>query len=123
MTHEMYKEEPSAKLETMVDIVKHHLAADGAPGLVPRLAIPLPESALRPPQHRPEQPEQPQEQPDPEQQKQRQQRLEKHRKRQDQKQVDASGKPDKIIIYAYFPSSFWLLKLASKHRLRQRCAE
>ena len=87
-TYADYLAKPSAKLDQLVRILQHHLAKDGAPGMT--------EEEVSEPldQQQPRRPP-PQEQ-----------------------QVVGSLDPDKIIVYSYFPSSFWLIKLVS-HWLSQ----
>ncbi|KAH8976383.1 P-loop containing nucleoside triphosphate hydrolase protein [Lactarius hatsudake] len=80
---ESYKMVPSAKLDSLIDILKHHLAEDGARMMFPARHIPWSHSATSSSQ----------------QQQQRQQRQQ------------ASTLPNKVIVHAYFTTSFDLIKM------------
>lgn len=88
-TWQMYQAGPSMKLDLLVEIVQHHLATDSAPEIVPRRASVLPPTAFQP-------------------SKQQQQHSHHHQPHQN-KQMHTS--PNKIIMYSYFPSAFWLIKM------------
>jgi hypothetical protein len=93
-TYQEYQQERSAKLDTLVEILLHHLARDGAPGINPSRHIPT----------------------DPPEQQQQQEQQEPP---QGQEQAGAQSKtlpPDKIIVYSYFPSAFGLIKMVSNHQ-------
>ncbi|KAH9018911.1 P-loop containing nucleoside triphosphate hydrolase protein [Lactarius hengduanensis] len=81
---ESYRRVPSAKLDSLVEILKHHLAEDGARMVFPTRHIPWSHSATSSSQQ---------------QQQQQQQRQQ------------ASTLPDKVIVYAYFTTSFNLIKM------------
>ncbi|KAH9019253.1 P-loop containing nucleoside triphosphate hydrolase protein [Lactarius pseudohatsudake] len=95
VTYEMYEAAPSAKLDSLVEILKHHLEADGAPVKVPTRQADLPLSAFKSSSS---------EEKDEEQQQQHQQ----------QQQQQAPKTPDKIIVYSFFSSAFWLIKMVLK---------
>ena len=80
-TYEMYKKARSAKLDSLVEVLKHHLATDGAPAKVPLRQIKSSELQSS-------------------QQLQRQ-------------QEQGCAAPDKIIVFSYFPSAFWLIEKVS----------
>ena len=91
-TYQMYESARSAKLDSLVEILQHHLANDGAPGITPTRHTEQALSLLQP---------QPQ--------------------RQQQQQIQASpSPPDKIIVYSFFPSSFGLIKMVGHHFLCER---
>src|ERR1700744_1801805 len=84
-----YLEQPSCKLDTLVEIVKHHLQFDGALGITP--SHQSPHSPLLVPSQRlttpiPSIPTQ------------------------------YDGMPDKIIVYSYFVTSFPLIELVRLSR-------
>lgn len=100
-TMEQYNAAPSCKLQSLVEILKHHLAVDGAPGIKPSRHQP-PEafespstSPLTPPLPLP-----PILPPDVPLQSQ-------------QHQENATSPPDKIVIYCYFATSFNFVEMVS----------
>ncbi|KAH9046210.1 P-loop containing nucleoside triphosphate hydrolase protein [Lactarius hengduanensis] len=97
VTYEMYEAAPSAKLDSLVEILKHHLEADGAPVKVPTRQADLPLSAFKSSSS---------EEKDEEQQQQHQQ----------QQQQQAPKTPDKIIVYSFFSSAFWLIEMV-RHQI------
>ena len=100
--YEEYQAQPSGKLERLVAILRHHLASDGASEMR-TMEQEEKEEASGPSQQQQSQ-QQPQPPPPPPQQQQQQQ------------QHGPPLPPDKIIVYSYFPSSFWLIKLVSDPR-------
>lgn len=86
-TYEDYKKQPSAKLESLVEILRHHLAEDGRPAIAPSRQVPT-------------QPSEQQQQQEPPQ----------------TGAQSNSLLPDKIVVYSYFPSSFHLIKMVSDHQ-------
>jgi hypothetical protein len=89
-TYQDYEQKRSAKLDSLVEILLHHLARDGQPAIVPSRQVPTQPSA---------------------QQQQQQQ--------QEPPQTGAQSNnllPDKIVVYSYFPSSFHLIKMVSDHQ-------
>src|ERR1700761_8224758 len=86
-TYKEYKEQPSAKLESLVKILQHHLAEDGRPAIVPSRQVPTQPSAQQQQQEPPQTGEQ-----------------------------SNNLLPDKIVVYSYFPSSFHLIKMVSDHQ-------
>ncbi|KAH9048618.1 P-loop containing nucleoside triphosphate hydrolase protein [Lactarius deliciosus] len=93
VTYEMYEAAPSAKLDSLVEILKHHLEADGAPVKVPTRQADLPPSTFKSSSS---------EEKDEEQQQQH---------RQQRQQQQAPKTPDKIIVYSFFSSAFWLIEM------------
>jgi hypothetical protein len=89
-TYEMYESARSAKLDSLVEILQHHLANDGASGITPTRQT---EQALSLSQ----------------QQHQDQQQIQA-----------SPSPPDKIIVYSFFPSSFGLIKMVGHHFLCER---
>lgn len=95
-TYEEYRKAPSCKINSLVEIVHHHLAADDAPGIEPsrqrsQEAFFTPSASESPPVSAPPSPLlQPQ-----------------------QEQTQASDTPDKIIVYVFFISSFSLITMVS----------
>lgn len=83
-TYEMYEKARSVKLDSLVEVLKHHLATDGAPAKVPSRQIKSSEP----------QSSQEQRQPQPQQEQ-------------------GHTAPDKIIVFSYFPSAFWLIEKVS----------
>lgn len=84
-----YNEVPSCKLESLVEILNHHLAEDDAPGMQPsRQMPPVVTSSQRVGENEP-----------PSTSQTRPQRT--------------SSMPDKIVIYSFFTSSFTLIELVS----------
>jgi hypothetical protein len=98
-TFEGYRKVPSCKLESLVEILSHHLATDNAPGLQPSRQRPQ-EAFLSPSGSRSPSPSPSPEHPSSGQPQQPQQSLE-------------ASPPDKIVIYSYFATSFDLIKMVS----------
>jgi len=101
--YDRYSEFPSCKLESLVEILRHHLAADGASGARPSRER-MPESfySTRASPWTPRESAQPSSQvvaaplPRP--------------------PAERNGAPDKIIIYSFFASSFDLITMVSWER-------
>src|ERR1700761_5437297 len=89
-TYETYESARSAKLDSLVEILQHHLANDGASGITPTRQT---EQALSLSQ----------------QQHQDQQQIQA-----------SPSPPDKIIVYSFFPSSLGLIKMVGHHFLCER---
>jgi hypothetical protein len=91
-TIEEYNMTRSAKLDTLVEILQHHLAKDGADALIPSRFVPPPSGSWEP-------------------------RLPKANEGRPKAQRTGQGvedlPPDKIIVYSYFTSAFKLIKLVS----------
>lgn len=111
----MYERVPSAKLETLVEILRHHLAEDGAPGKVPSRINEHAIAEFDPPQQQRQRQELLQRQQGRERAGQKRQDEDEEREQDDE--TPALG-PDKIIIYASFPSAFYLLYLVSPKLMR-----
>jgi hypothetical protein len=100
-----YRTLPSCKLDSLVEILNHHLATDNAPAIQPSRQRP-PEAFISP--HASPSPSQ---SPLP---------IPPHLPQQ-QQESDTISPPDKIIIYSYFPTSFDFIKMVSYWmRLRSR---
>jgi hypothetical protein len=99
-TFEGYCTVPSCKLESLVEILIHHLAMDNAPGIEPsRQRSPeafISSTASCSPSPSPSLPPSPLRQP-----------------QQQQQQSHITSPPDKIIIYSYFATSFDFIKMVS----------
>lgn len=120
-----YRSVPSAKLEALVEIIKHHLATDGAPGMKPsrqrdqEYFLSAEEMSRSPPPSRPASPD-----PLPTPHDQAQNTQNQSRPPQDQPQDQSTEQDtqqqrggavaDKIIVYSYFVSSLNLLKVVSR---------
>jgi hypothetical protein len=97
-TFEGYRTVPSCKLESLVEILIHHLAMDNAPGIEPSCQRPS-EAFISPTASHLPLPSLP---PSPVRQLQQQ-----------QQQSHITVPPHKIIIYSYFATSFDLIKMVS----------
>jgi hypothetical protein len=100
-TMEGYLAVPSCKINSLVEILSHHLAADNASGIEPSRQRPQQtfiSSSTSPSASRSPSPSPP---PLPSRAPPRQQG------------ADTGSPPDKIIIYSFFPTSFPLIKMVS----------
>ena len=88
-----YNEVPSCKLESLVEILNHHLALDDAPGVQPSRQM---QPAVTSSQHVGENEPPPTSQVRPK---------------------GASSMPDKIVVYSFFTSSFTLIELVSCNQI------
>ena len=97
-TVEGYRTVPSCKVDSLVEIAIHHLAADDAPSMEPSRQRPSdafrspPPSRSTSPLPQPPAPQQPQ---------------------QDEQRSHQTSPPDKIVIYSYFLKNFELINLVS----------
>lgn len=88
--YDQYSQVPSCKIESLVEILRHHLATDGASGVRPSRQILDASSPGASSQVTPVSPMAPQPRP------------------------DINRTPDKVIVYSFFASSFSLIKMVSR---------
>jgi hypothetical protein len=103
--YDKYCEAPSCKLDSLVEIVQHHLATDGAPGMQPNRQRPA--EAFSASEDSPWNPSQPA------QSSSRQEQQNNPRSLPQAQPRGASSMPDKIVIYSFFTSSFELITMVS----------
>ena len=94
-----YSPVPSCKLESLVEILRHHLASDGAPGMRP--------SRQRPAESFSSSPESPWKASAPH-------ASSSHQSVPADPSQRAGSSPDKIIVYSFFTSSFKLIEMVSR---------
>lgn len=88
--YDQYSQVPSCKIESLVEILRHHLVTDGASGVRPSRQILDASSPGASSQVTPVSPMAPQPRP------------------------DINRTPDKVIVYSFFASSFSLIKMVSR---------
>ena len=96
--YDKYRTVPSCKLESLVEILQHHLATDGAPGMHPSRQRPAEAfSSSRESPWKASAPHAPSSQ----------------ESVQGDSSQRAGSSPDKIIVYSFFTSSFKLIETVS----------